>query len=152
MNMFRSKRVWLGLMVVIGLVGVGVRATDGHSVGDIPAGTGYSAWELCTRTMQAGENFDHVRSQYVEPKVNPLSRMWQVDYAKGRSVTVGTRLPFMQNSRTAVFRPGLGCTLLPPGTTEAGVRAQPFQPAAALPANTAPWPLGEGASERDAAT
>jgi CubicO group peptidase (beta-lactamase class C family) len=46
-----------------------------------------------------------------------------------------------------VYREGLGCTIVPPGTTVAAVRAQPFRPAPALAPDARPWPLGEGAVE-----
>jgi hypothetical protein len=51
----RLKRFWLGLIVVAAIVLFVAREAGGHSPGDIPAGTGYSALELCTRTM-VGEN------------------------------------------------------------------------------------------------
>jgi len=143
----RSKRFWLGLVVVIVVVGAGVRATGGHSVDDIPAGTGYSSWELCTRTLVSGEDFDHVRTSYVEPKVSPLPRLWAVDRSRPNAVAVSTRLPLLTHARAAIFRDGLGCTLLPPGTTEAGVRAQPFHRVAPLADNISPWPQGEGPVE-----
>jgi CubicO group peptidase (beta-lactamase class C family) len=113
---------------------------------DIPAGTGYSAWELCTRTMHSGETFDHVRARYVEPKVQPLPSIWSVALEPGGSVEVRCRVPTLSHDRTAVYRRGLGCTLAPPGTSEAELRAQPFTPAAKLPADDRPWPLGEGAA------
>jgi CubicO group peptidase (beta-lactamase class C family) len=56
-------------------------------------------------------------------------------------------LPTLEHGRTALFRKGLGCTLVAPDMTEAEVRAQPFRPASAPPVLEAPWPLGEGAVE-----
>lgn len=147
MGLFRHKGFWLGLVVVVVLAFVGVRAAGGHSPGDIPAGTGYSALELCTRSMQSDDSFDHVRMQYVEPKVSPLPLMWHLDHEPGHAVTVSTRLPGLHHSRTALFRKGIGCTIVPPGADEAAVRAQPFR-AVTMPPNTAAaWPLGEGAVE-----
>lgn len=125
---------------------------------DIPAGTGYAAWQLCTRTFQSGEDFDHVRTAYVEPKVRQLPMIWNVDHvtdAGQKKVSVSTKLPTMEHARTAVFREGLGCTLVAPGETEGNIRAQTFEAAAELPVDARPWPLGEGAAETerfDAAT
>src|SRR5690242_7428893 len=111
--------VLAALPIAIALIAQGAMA--GHSPADIPAGTGYSALDMCTRTMQSGETLEHVRSVYVEPKVDPLQRFWNVEYVRGQRVRVSTRLPLLAEPRSAVYRPGLGCTLVSPDTTEAAV-------------------------------
>lgn len=116
---------------------------------DIPAGTGYAALELCSRSFVSGEAFDHVRARYVEPAVRPLPWIWSIAYQPGVRVEVHSVLPTLRHSRTSIFRAGLGCTVLPPGTSEERVRAQPFRPAAELADDPRPWPLGEGSAERE---
>ena len=143
----KRKVWWMGAATVFGAGLLIAAGSGGNSVGDIPVGTGYAALELCTRTMQSGEAVDHVRTHYVEPKVQPLPRIWRVEYERGSRVSVSTWLPLLGQRRTAVYRAGLGCTVVPPGVSEESVRAQPFHPAPALAPDARPWPLGEGAAE-----
>lgn len=114
---------------------------------DIPAGTGYSALELCTRVLYAGDALDRVRSRYLEPRVAPLPKVWNVAIEDSKQVTVSTRVPTLMHPRTAILRPQLGCTVIPPDVDAAQVRAQRFVPAPELPADGRAWPQGEGEVE-----
>ena len=139
------KRVWIAAVLasLMGLLGAG------RSLGpakDIPAGTGYSALELCTRTLQSGESVEHVRVRYLEPKVQPLPLLWGID-TRPDAVAVRSVLPTLEHLRTAIHRKGLGCTVITPDTTETAVRAQRFTLVPDLPEDTRAWPLGEGAVE-----
>ncbi|MBI2733966.1 MAG: serine hydrolase [Aquabacterium sp.] len=131
----------LALAAVITLAAPGARA---NLIDDIPAGTGYAALEICTRTMQSQDHYWRVRELYAAPKVLPLPAIWMVDYLPGIKVNVRTWVPLLSNQRTAIFRKGLGCTVTPPGTREADVRAQPFRAVMPPPVSMRPWPLGEG--------
>ena len=122
-------------------------ASHADLIDDLPAGTGYAAWELCTRTIVSGDDFWRVRSAYTAPKVQPLPLVWDIDFVQNSKVQVRSIVPFLANSRTGVFRPGLGCTLVTPDTTEARVRAQPFRAALASTASNQPWPEGEGPAQ-----
>ncbi len=136
----------LGVVALVLVVAAGI----GRSVGparDIPAGTGYAAMDLCTRTMQSQQPLDVVRKRYVEPRVRPLPLIWNVDMQAGSHVTVSSLLPTLRHPRTAIHRPGLGCTLITPDTDAKRVRAQAFKLAPELPPDSTPWPLGEGAAE-----
>lgn len=133
--------------VALLLVGSVVTGLHGKGIGDIPAGTGYAAQDLCSRTMVSKESPGVVLSRYLEPKVEPLPAFWQVQRVPEQRVVVRTWLPFLSHERTAIYREGLGCTVIPPGATEAAVRAQPFEAAPLPPENRGPWPLGEGAVE-----
>ena len=113
-------------------------------IDDLPAGTGYAAWELCTRTQQSGDDYLRVRWSYTVPKVQPLPYVWDVDYYPGLKVDVRTFVPFITNKRTALYRKGLGCTLVPPGATEAAVKAQPFKAVTLGTPSAQAWPFGEG--------
>lgn len=119
-------------------------ATRADLIDDLPAGTGYAAWELCTRIQQSGDDYLRVRWSYTVPKVQPLPYVWDIDYYPGLKVDVRTFVPFITNKRTAVYRKGLGCTLVPPGATEAAVRAQPFKAVMPGTPSAQAWPFGEG--------
>lgn len=122
-------------------------ATHASLIDDLPAGTGYAAWELCSRTMAGGDDFWRVRTDYTSPKVQPLPLVWDIDRVLGSKVTVRSWVPFLSNRRIGVFRPGLGCTLITPDATEAAVRAQPFKAVSIPAASPLPWPRGEGLAQ-----
>ena len=116
---------------------------------DIPAGTGYTAFDMCTRAFVTGQPRARVRRGYIAPEVQPLPWVWSI--AIGRdTVSVVSRLPGFAGRRVALFRPGLGCTIVPPGTSIAAVRAQPFTRNPSPPPSAASWPAGEGAAELSA--
>lgn len=113
----------------------------------IPGGTGFAALDMCTRTMQSGDNYYKVRWGYVAPKVSVLPLVWDVDYRPSKKVDVQTVVPFYYNKRTAIYRKGLGCTIVPPGTNESDVRAQAFTPVTQPAPSAQAWPIGEGPVE-----
>lgn len=142
-----TKRTLAWSLGLLSASGVLVTATSGHTIGDIPAGTGYAAADLCSRTLQSRQSFDVVRERYVVPRVTPLERIWEIERGDGKRVAVRTRLPALGHERVAVFRPGRGCTVVPPGASIAQVESEPFRAAPEPPLDARPWPLGEGASE-----
>ncbi len=142
------KRVWCELASAVLVVLLGTTTTSAQTIlDDIPAGTGYAAWELCTRVMASGDDYWRVRQAYTAPKVKPLPLVWDIDFYAGKKVQVQAVLPFLTHRRIGVYRKGLGCTLVTPDTTEATVRAQPFTPVIPALPTAAPWPLGEGNAE-----
>ncbi len=116
-------------------------------IDDIPAGTGYAAWELCTRAIASGDDYWRVRGQYTAPKVEPLSLVWAVDFAPGERVSVQTVVPTLVNRRVGLYRKGLGCTLITPDASESVVKLQPFRSVNAPTASNAAWPNGEAAAQ-----
>ena len=113
-------------------------------IDDLPAGTGYAAWELCTRAIASGDDYWRVRPQYTVPKVQPLPLVWDVDFTAGSKAAVRSFVPLIENRRVGLYRKGLGCTLVTPGSTEAAVKQQPFRAAILPPAAKATaWPDGE---------
>ena len=42
----------------------------------IPSGTGYAAWDLCSRAVAVGDDFNRVKMQYTAPKVQPPPWVW----------------------------------------------------------------------------
>jgi CubicO group peptidase (beta-lactamase class C family) len=145
-----SRNLVLGLAVLAALLG-GARFVPPAT--DIPSGTGYTALELCTKAFVAGEELEHVKATYVVPKVRQLSDLWAIDVVPGKRVEVRTVLPTLAHARAAVYREGLGCTMVTPDTTEQAVLAQALRPIAVAPAGgpDTPWPLGEGAAQGELA-
>lgn len=140
-NLFRRHALALVLAMLPPL------AAHASLIDDLPAGTGYAAWELCSRTLVSGDDFNRVRDDYTAPKVPPLPWIWQIDAVPGQRVEVSTWLPMLENRRIGVFRAGLGCTLVTPGTSEAQLRAQPFKPVTPVPPSSSPWPEGDGPAQ-----
>ena len=61
----RSSRrtLWTaGAISATALLLAGARFTS--PIKDIPAGTGYAAWELCTRSFVTGRDFERVQSSH----------------------------------------------------------------------------------------
>lgn len=134
-----------GLLAGLCLGSFGPHAADASSLlDDIPAGTGYAAWDLCTRVIASGDDYWRVRLHYTGPKVAPLPWVWNVDHYPGAKVSVRTVLPLIMHRRVAIHRPGLGCTLVPPGATEWGVRLQAIVATPPAQMNKSAWPVGEG--------
>jgi len=118
---------------------------------NLPVGKGYTAKQLCSFVFTSGLDEDLVRDQFIAPKVEPLPWFWDVRVDHNRQqVYTGDRIFGSKvGGATAVYRPGLGCTLLV-DQTAAAVKAIPFTP---VPPPTLsprqPWPLGSGAAERN---
>lgn len=114
----------------------------------IPAGTGYAAWDLCSRAIATGDDFARVKTQYTAPKVQPLPYFWFVTRGLDE---VEVSAAFL-SPRRAIYRPGLGCTLIAASSAkEAALRAQPFKASKPPVADLmTPWPYGEGAAQSDA--
>lgn len=111
----------------------------------IPAGTGYAAWDLCSRAIAVGDDFQRVKTQYTAPKVQPLPSFWFVSRS---SDEVDVSAVFL-SPRRAIHRPGLGCTLTAANLLkERALRSQPFKKAQPpLADTTVPWPFGEGLAQ-----
>lgn len=118
-----------------------------HLLNDIPIGTGYAAWDLCSRTMPGGDDFERVRENYTAPKLKQLPWIWHIDHQALDHVEVRTDLPFLAHARVAIYRPGLGCTLIVPGSTAAQVRAQDFRVRASAAPRADHWPVGEATAQ-----
>lgn len=115
----------------------------------IPAGTGYAAWDICSRGIAVGDDVDTVKRQYTAPKVQPLPSFWFINDTDSK---VDVSAVFLY-PRRAIYRKGLGCTLITSQSLqkETSVRAQAFKAVALPAANPAkPWPLGEGAAQTNA--
>lgn len=119
-------------------------------VAKLPSGNGFSASTLCTRVNASGDDFAVVRDRHVAPLTQPLPQFWGITHWPGVFTSVNALIPFFTHTRTAVYRKGLGCTVVPPGSVSAtSVLAQSWRVAVAPPVSTAPWPQGEGAAQAD---
>lgn len=136
--------LWVGTASAADLIGSGVEKLNAAT---ITAGTGFASQDLCTRVMVSGDAFLRVKAAYLVPKVWPLPLVWDIDFQAGDRVSTRTKVPFLDFSRTSIYRAGLGCTIVPPGTSISSVRAQGFRPLASTPPILAPWPRGEYAAE-----
>jgi CubicO group peptidase (beta-lactamase class C family) len=101
-------------------------------------GTGYAAKVTCSLVHNSGQPAERVLRDYVHFEVSPLGPLLRVEVAE-RAVEASA-LGLVR--ARALYRPGLGCTLVP-GASEAplALPAEIAEPRAALPAGL-PWPQG----------
>jgi hypothetical protein len=131
---FKLKRIALGVGVVagVGLLGVGIWLAGWI----FPIGTGVAAKTVCSDVFVAGRSPEGVLDDEM-PSASFVS--FEVDTAS-RSVTASA---FGLASKTAVYRPGLGCALALEVSADS-LRAQGFDPSLPADKNDAPWPEGDG--------
>jgi CubicO group peptidase (beta-lactamase class C family) len=81
-------------------------------VTDFPVGTGFSALELCSRIFVSGEDEQQIIDKVLAAKVFPLTHIWNLEINRIDKI-VSVSAPFFSgiNQSTAVYRPGIGCTL-----------------------------------------
>eukprot|EP00004_Rigifila_ramosa_P005971 TRINITY_DN1664_c0_g1_i1.p1 TRINITY_DN1664_c0_g1~~TRINITY_DN1664_c0_g1_i1.p1 ORF type:complete len:501 (+),score=106.97 TRINITY_DN1664_c0_g1_i1:192-1505(+) len=105
--------------------------------------TGFTALSVCSAVFVSGISEETAIREDASGAAFPCTV--EVDYAERSVVAFITQAP--QQAYKAIWREGLGCTLIGGGVTEAEVRAQNTGNQAPLPPlnASAPWPLGEGA-------
>lgn len=112
-------------------------------IGDVPVGKGAAAMELCSKVFISEQPEEKVVKDYVYPRVTPLQIiMWHhLDYFN-KTAVVGTNYIYSDTPAVAVYREGIGCTLLMEDTDTAALMSQELEllPAPQLPAE--PWPYG----------
>jgi CubicO group peptidase (beta-lactamase class C family) len=115
----------------------------GCGEGVVDTGRAYTAHQLCAYVFSSQIDEDYALDSYIAPRVSPLDRFWQVDVDYNeQSVVCGTGFPGSAEVAKAVYREGLGCTLLV-DRAEDEVLSQQFSPIEPpqLPDNQ-PWPYG----------
>ena len=130
------KKVLLGLVIVIALL-LGYMAYYASKNG--PIGTGYTAKILCSSVFVSMRDPEAVLNEDLAiARKNFISA--EVDY-EGKSVTASIMGLI---KRCAIFREGLGCTLII-GTSEDALRKQAVVDRKRLPRETTglPWPTGD---------
>lgn len=137
----RPARILLATLAIVLVIAVTIPLTG--LLDDIPVGTGYAAQDLCTRINVSGDDYTRVRRDYVAPKVEPLPLVWNIEVLEGRWVDVYAGLPLLENHRIAVYREGLGCTLVAGRAAAEELLEQDFEPATAPVRRDGAWPYGE---------
>ncbi|MAL99543.1 MAG: hypothetical protein CL583_13955 [Alteromonadaceae bacterium] len=143
----RSSRVYTALFVV--LLCSQALTTSAGLLDDIPVGTGYTAHDLCSRTNVSGDQYERVLEEYIRPKVQPLPYIWSIDAEPGKRVEVQTFVPFLTHKRIALYREGLGCTIVQTEEQATDLLGRDLKQATALPREDAPWPQGEQLAESE---
>jgi hypothetical protein len=125
---------WTAPIVLIAASSATAQSGDSGQVDRVAAGIGAKLG--CSAHFVSGRALDGVISHDIEPLLPVLKGMrYSLDEAAGTlTVTHGAV------SRSAAYRPGLGCTLL---TTDGTRLARPALPALPRRQRTAPWPLGD---------
>ena len=109
---------------------------------------GYSAKMVCSNVFVAGRDADEVLSVDVQAPGNPVLKLVRLSVdTTGNSVTASMLGLFAP--MTAIYRPGLGCALVPDGNLEAARQIQLAHPDDVDP--TGAWPLGESVDPPDPA-
>ena len=105
-------------------------------------GAGYAAKVTCSLALNSAQDPDRVLREYVSHEVAPLGRVLQVARSEG---AVDVRALGLVHAR-AVYRRGLGCTLLPEGHEERlALPPGITEVRRSLDANV-PWPEGAAAA------
>lgn len=107
----------------------------------LPVMTGYAAKNMCSCVFVSGRSPESIRA--VDLNFFPINLTHTEIDREARTVTATI---FGMAPRTAVFREGLGCTLVVETTAEAlREQAAAYTPPERLPANpdTIPWPTGD---------
>ncbi len=136
----RTRRRWLAWGLLLALALAAAIAYRHYVRPMLRVATGYTAKMVCSEHFVAGFAVDEVLAHLPDNPLVPYLRV-QVDENAGR---VRASLWGWVEPQVAVYRTGLGCTLLAgPGP----YALEPFTPPpAAAPAANAPWPQGEGST------
>jgi CubicO group peptidase (beta-lactamase class C family) len=141
MRIWFKRSLWAVLiLLVLSLGGVGWYASQA-----IPIGTGYTAKYICSGVFLSGRDPKQIFSDDILPVEKTLTRLIgvEVDY---RQKEVTARALLLFKSR-AVYREGLGCTLLSGSATEGHLAAAMALHPRPVPSPDQDWPSGEGAPQ-----
>lgn len=103
----RFSRRWKSIIVIATTI---LLTVAGLLYWSLPVATGYAAHYLCTQTLIADREPDGVFRREVAP-INPLLRLVRFHVDKVQATVRATGLGFIRPA-TALYRPGLGCTLI----------------------------------------
>jgi len=133
---------WLGLGLVIAVIGA-----FGWLYFFPPelfrVGTAYAAKIVCSNTFIAGRDPAEVLAKDVQAPGHPLLKY--VSFEKGDD-SITTRLFGFTAVETALYRPGLGCAILPDGNIDAA-RAVALATVPKVETSDLEWPLGDEVSK-----
>ncbi|WP_037087458.1 serine hydrolase domain-containing protein [Neorhizobium vignae] len=125
-------------VIVVGLVGLGIWLhTSPPEL--LRVGSGYSAKMVCSNVFLAGRDSGEVLAVDVQAPGHPLLRLMQVSVDRTEKRVHAALLGIFAGN-DAVYREGLGCTVVPDGTPAAAVGIP--VPAVTSPDPSMPWPEG----------
>ena len=134
------------LIITSGLI---LALTGCDKIQDLPVGKGFSAKYLCSYLFNSGLDESLIKSRFIAPKVQPLPLIWDIDIDAALGyVTVGEHIFLNEYLKgRALYREGMGCTLLADRETE-DLQAHTITPLPApeLPADL-PWPHGTAGTD-----
>lgn len=112
----------------------------------LPIGAGFAAKLACSFAFVGGQDPEDVFARYIAPEIAPLGPALSLEVDRPGETVRASVLGLVR--RTAIHRPGLGCTLLVHESAASLRAATPPDPRpAALArhrATSGPWPLGRG--------
>jgi CubicO group peptidase (beta-lactamase class C family) len=132
--------LWFGAALGLILAALYLTPIGGYAMNMLPVGAGVSAQLACGGVFVSGRRLDDVVARDIL-RLSPLTR-WNRYVLDRREGTVSVTAMGL-STRTSLYRPGAGCTLLVDDTAEQ-LRAQAR--GIALPARgprPEPWPLGD---------
>jgi CubicO group peptidase (beta-lactamase class C family) len=133
--------LWIGGVLLAIMAAGYFTPYGGFAINGPTVGAGVAAQLACAGVFVSDRPLDDVVKQDIL-RLNPLTKWntYKLDRADGTvSVTaLGIR------TRTAVYRPGVGCTLLVDDTPEQLREQAKGIPAASTAERSEPWPLGDG--------
>ncbi|MGE6740717.1 serine hydrolase domain-containing protein [Allorhizobium pseudoryzae] len=106
-------------------------------------GSGYAAKIVCSNVFLAGRDESEVLAEDVQAPGHPLLRLMRVSVDRPAQRVSAALLGQIAPS-AAVYRPGLGCAVVPQGSTAAALDLPEAGPGAAVQAGAGLWPNGEG--------
>jgi len=130
---------WIALTALFASTATLAQEADSKRVDTVAAGIGAKLG--CSAHFVAGRALDGIIRNDIEPLL-PVLKGMRYDLAEASGTLTVTHGAV---SRSAVYRPGLGCTLLAEGDTRL---AQSTLPAPPHRDRNAPWPLGDRVEPR----
>ena len=129
------KRLLLMLIILLGIIG----AAAWYALPRLPIVSGYAAKMTCSCYFVAGRDLASIKQEDLNFSLVKFADVAVYDdeqYATGSIAGLATQ--------TAIYRPGLGCTLVPQDGRIAELQSTQYQAPAAQPANpdTIAWPMG----------
>jgi len=129
------KRLLITLAILVGIIG----GAAWYALPRLPIVSGYAAKMTCSCYFVAGRDLESIKQKDLNFSLVKLASVAVYDdgqYATGAVAGLA--------KQTAVYRPGLGCTLVPEDGSMATLQNTTYQPLPIEPANpdTIAWPMG----------
>lgn len=103
-------------------------------------GAGYAAKVTCSLVLNSGQDPSVIVHDYVAREVAPLGALLDIEATEHGAEASALGVIHAR----AVYRRGVGCTLLPAGAGDAPAQWHPIEVPRRSLDPAAPWPLGEG--------